>query len=143
MKILDTPHMERCTGCHSCSLACARLVYGRLSWETAGIRIYPVAGPSAGFDARRCLACKTRPCAIACPTGALSGRTGGGVLFSKELCTRCGDCVPACPVSGILQYNEGPIFVCIHCGQCVDYCPHGCLEMVDVHDTARSQEEVS
>jgi Fe-S-cluster-containing dehydrogenase component len=25
MKILSTPRMERCIGCHSCSLACARL----------------------------------------------------------------------------------------------------------------------
>ena len=27
MKILTTPRMERCIGCHSCSLACARLVH--------------------------------------------------------------------------------------------------------------------
>ncbi len=27
MKILSTPRMERCIGCHSCSLACARLVH--------------------------------------------------------------------------------------------------------------------
>ena len=39
MKILTTPRMERCIGCHACSLACARLVHIRLSWDTAGIRI--------------------------------------------------------------------------------------------------------
>ena len=27
MKILTAPRMERCIGCHSCSLACARLVH--------------------------------------------------------------------------------------------------------------------
>jgi Fe-S-cluster-containing hydrogenase component 2 len=36
MKILTTPRMERCIGCHSCSFACARLVHKRLSWDTAG-----------------------------------------------------------------------------------------------------------
>ena len=143
MKILSTPNMERCIGCHSCSLACARLVHRRLSWETAGIRIRSTGGLSSGFVAQRCLACEAAPCAVACPTGALSGRPGGGVVFRKKLCIGCGDCVPACPVSGILQANDGNIFVCIHCGQCVDYCPHDCLEMIDANDNARGQEDMA
>ena len=57
MKILTTPRMERCIGCHSCSLACARLVHQRLSWDTAGIRIASSGGLSTGFEARTCLAC--------------------------------------------------------------------------------------
>ena len=51
MKILTTPRMERCIGCHSCSLACARLVHQRLSWDTAGIRIASSGGLSTGFEA--------------------------------------------------------------------------------------------
>ncbi len=47
-KILTTPRMERCIGCHSCSLACARLVNRRLSWDTAGIRIVSSGGLSTG-----------------------------------------------------------------------------------------------
>ena len=39
MKTLVASRMETCIGCHSCSLACARLVHRRLSWDTAGIRI--------------------------------------------------------------------------------------------------------
>lgn len=131
MKILTAPHMERCIGCHSCALACARLVYKRLSWETAGIRIHSTGGLSTGFSAKRCLACKPAPCAAACPTGALGQRKGGGIIFKKKLCINCGDCVSACPVDGILQDRDGSIYVCIHCGQCVDYCPHDCLEMRD------------
>ncbi len=34
MNILTTPNMERCIGCYSCSLACARLVHRNLSWLT-------------------------------------------------------------------------------------------------------------
>lgn len=39
MKVLTAPRMERCIGCHFCSLACARLVHKSLSCDTAGIRL--------------------------------------------------------------------------------------------------------
>jgi Fe-S-cluster-containing dehydrogenase component len=45
MKILTTPRMERCIGCNSCSLACARLVHKRLSWLAAGIKPEKVTIP--------------------------------------------------------------------------------------------------
>ena len=84
MKIFTTPRMERCIGCHSCSLACARLVHQRLSWDMAGIRIASSGGLSTGFEARTCLACTQAPCAAACPTGAYSQRRGGGVIVRKN-----------------------------------------------------------
>jgi Fe-S-cluster-containing dehydrogenase component len=61
MKILTTPRMERCIGCHSCSLACARLVHQRLSWDTVGIRIAFFGGLSAGFEARTVWLAPRRP----------------------------------------------------------------------------------
>ena len=70
MKILSAPRMETCIGCHSCSLACARLVHQLLSWDMAGIRIASSGGFSTGFEARTCLACNPAACAAACPTGA-------------------------------------------------------------------------
>ena len=129
MKILTTPHMERCIGCQSCSLACARLVHRRLSWLTAGIRIKSSGGLSTGFTALTCLACDPAPCAAACPTDALTQREGGGVIVKKKFCIHCGDCAEACPVDAIYLDNTGDPFVCIHCGRCVAYCPHECLEM--------------
>ena len=90
MKQLDAPRMERCIGCHSCSLACARLVHRRLSWDTAGIRIQSAGGLTGAFEARRCLACDPPPCAAACPTGAFAPRPGGGVIVRKKLCIHCG-----------------------------------------------------
>lgn len=132
VKILATPRMERCIGCHSCSLACARLVHKRLSWDTAGIRIVSSGGLSTGFEAKPCLACHPAPCAAACPTGAFSQRKGGGVVVRKTLCIRCGECHRACPVDAVYLDPGGEPFVCIHCGRCVEYCPHDCLEMVEV-----------
>ena len=121
MKILTAPRMERCIGCHSCSLACARLVHKRLSWDTAGIRIRTSGGLSTGFEARTCLACNPAPCAQACPTGAYSQRKGGGVIVRKKLCIRCGECAKACPVDAIYLDPTVEPFVCIHCGRCVPY----------------------
>ena len=134
MKHLTTPHMERCIGCHSCSLACARLVHKNLSWDTAGIRILTSGGLSTGFEAKSCLACNPPPCAEACPTGAFSERKGGGVVVKKNLCIHCGECAGACPVDAIYLNPAGEPFVCIHCGQCVAFCPHECLELTEVPD---------
>jgi Fe-S-cluster-containing dehydrogenase component len=132
MKILITPRMDRCIGCHSCSLACARLLHHRLSWDTAGIRIHSSGGLTTGFTAVHCLACTSPPCAKVCPTGALKPRRDGGVVFKKKLCDRCGACAPACPVDAIFLDQEGEPFVCLHCGLCIPFCPHDCLELAEV-----------
>jgi Fe-S-cluster-containing hydrogenase component 2 len=132
MKLLRALRMERCIGCHSCSLACARMVHQTLSWERAGIRIHSAGGLSTGFTAQVCLGCNPAPCAAVCPTGALTQRKGGGVIFKKKKCIGCEECVPACPVEAILMDRAtGLPIMCIHCGRCVAFCPHDCLEMVD------------
>ncbi len=132
MKILTAPRMDRCIGCHSCSLACARLVHKKLSWNTAGIRIHSSGGLTTGFVAENCMACDPAPCVEVCPTEAFIQRRGGGVIVKKNLCIRCGKCVDACPVDAIYQNHEKEVFVCIHCGRCVKYCPQDCLEMIEV-----------
>lgn len=142
MKTLTASRMERCIGCHSCSFACARLVHKLLSWNTAGIRIASSGGLSTGFLAKVCLACSPAPCAEACPTGAMLARkSGGGVVYKKDLCIRCGSCAEACPVDAIyLDLKDRP-YVCIHCGRCVKFCPHECLEMVESRDSIKAGED--
>lgn len=132
VKKLTTPKIDRCIGCHSCSLACARLVHKQLSWESAGIRIRSSGGLTTGFSASHCLACSPAPCAAVCPTAAFTERRGGGVTIRKKLCIRCGACVTACPINAIYEDPTGKVYVCIHCGQCVDFCPHNCLEMESI-----------
>lgn len=140
MKILRTPLIDRCIGCHACSLACARLVHGRLSWTCAGIHIRSAGGLSTGFEARLCQACtpdeqgNPAPCVAACPTGACSARKGGGVKMNPARCIHCGKCASACPLHAIYMDEEKNIFVCLHCGRCVPFCPHSCLALEDTED---------
>jgi len=131
MKILTTPRMERCIGCHSCSLACSRIVHKRLSWDTAGIRIRSSGGLSTGFEARTCLACDPAPCAAACPTGAYSQRKGGGVLVRKNLCIRCGECAKACPVE-----LPDPLAAGLATRRAIGLAYPGCLPHVSAIDAA-------
>lgn len=123
--------MDQCIGCQSCSLSCARLVYHKISWNAAGIRIHSSGGLSNGFIASRCLACDPPPCAEVCPTEAFTPRPGGGVIVKRRLCIQCSACVAACPVDAIYEDRNGQVYVCIHCGQCVDFCPQDCLEMIE------------
>ena len=143
MKILRAPRMERCIGCHSCSLACARLVHKTLSWDKAGIRIRSSGGLSTGFEANICLACDPAPCVIACPTGAFSQRKGGGVIVKRSLCIRCGECARACPVDAVYMGKDDNLpYVCIQCGRCVPFCPHDCIEMFDADEAKTPQEHI-
>ncbi len=130
-KILLANRMERCIGCHGCSLACARQVHKMLSWSCAGIRVHSSGGMTTGFEAKLCVACDPAPCVQACPTDALTPRPGGGAKVKQALCIQCGKCAPACPVDAIYLSREGLPYLCIHCGRCVPFCPQGCLELVD------------
>ena len=132
MKVLRPVRMERCIGCHSCSLACARLVHGNLSWNTAGIRVGSSGGLSTGFEATVCVACADPACARACPSGAMTRRKQGGVVHKKATCIACGQCAKACPVDAIYLDAGSRPHVCIHCGRCVPFCPHDCLELRDL-----------
>lgn len=142
MKILTTPRMDRCIGCHSCSLACARLLHQRLSWETAGIRIQSSGGLTTGFTAVHCLVCDPPPCAAVCPTGAFAPRKGGGVIVRKKLCNRCGACATTCPVDAVFIDQDGEPFVCVHCGRCVPFCPHDCLELAEPDSLSPASKNV-
>lgn len=133
MKYLNPSRMERCIGCYSCSLACARLIHKSLSWHRAGIRIRSAGGLSAGFEAQVCVACDPAPCVAACPTDAFRQRKGGGVIVKHKACIQCGACEQACPVDAVyMDIDSGYPVVCIHCGRCVPFCPHDCLEHASV-----------
>jgi len=133
-KILDAPRMARCIGCESCMLACARMVYQRLSPYTSAIQIRSSGGLMGRMVANICTACaEPVPCVEACPTDALTPREGGrGMTYRKSECIGCRQCVDACPIQviGWDEQEDKPV-VCVFCGQCARFCPHDCLELVE------------
>ncbi len=46
-----------------------------------------------------CVPCKEHFCITACPEDALSW--DDHVVLDEQKCTQCGECVAACPVSGV------------------------------------------
>ena len=77
-------------------------------------------------------------CGHLCPLGAfwaLVGRVGAvKVAFDDASCSRCGDCVKACPEPRVLHFGDiaarGMVAAgeCTNCGRCVAVCPEHSLE---------------
>jgi ferredoxin-type protein NapH len=76
-------------------------------------------------------------CGHLCPLGAfwsLVGRAGQvRVAFDDTSCTRCGDCVKACPEPRVLNFQKAAAHgmvtggECTSCGRCVAICPESSL----------------
>ena len=100
------------------------------------------------FDA---FAVKHGWCGHLCPLGAfwsLAGRAGvTKVAFDDAVCTRCGDCVRACPEPRVFDFKDCAArgFVaageCTNCGECVAVCPEKALRF-DLLARARAAKPV-
>ena len=120
---------ERCMNCDGCEVACQR--------ETGGlsfIRVILVANQFA--VPLTCRQCDPAPCAITCPTQALS-LNGDQVTLDSEKCTGCTVCLFACPF-GMMDFNTETKLAanCDLCAQrrtdgydpaCILTCPSGAL----------------
>jgi ferredoxin-type protein NapH len=105
------------------------IVYG------AGLGLTSVAGVFL-FDA---FVLKHGWCGHLCPLGAfwaLAGRVARvRVGFDDASCTRCGDCLKACPEPRVLNFNEAARngFVkpgeCTNCAACIAVCPESSLRL--------------
>lgn len=129
--ILKIQDRRRCIGCLSCRQACARL-RGDYSAANSAIDVKTLGGLSGEFVINVCRACSDPACMEACKFGALTKRNGGGVVFHKEKCIKCGACSKACSISAIRMDSEGYPIICKHCGYCAKYCPHRCIAVKEV-----------
>ena len=136
-KVLKSDNMNKCIGCFTCQRVCAAMNHKSYSDTESAIKVRTLGGLSSGrFYATHCFACSDdRACVDVCPTGAISERKGGGVVFNEKKCIMCQKCAAACIVKAIYftAENTHPI-ICKHCGICARYCPHNCLTMEETTD---------
>jgi Fe-S-cluster-containing dehydrogenase component len=139
VKFLKVVNRDQCIGCFSCMYACSRMLRAHGGTEKAAMRVRSYTGVEGAFSLRVCARCEEPDCAAACPKGALTVASGGGVRLKKDLCVGCRLCVKACKISALQwDWEEKIPIPCVQCGQCVKYCPNGVIAMEDRETGAAS-----
>ncbi len=96
--------LDRCTGCHTCTVACKfenDLGLGNYRCDVLDV------GPfgkhpdiSMYFLPVMCQQCENAPCIDVCPTGSSYRDAGNGVVnIDEATCIGCRSCLSACPYS--------------------------------------------
>jgi len=124
---------DKCSGCRTCEIECAKRHFNEINPALAAIRIYKVY---PGIDiAMYCRNCNTRPCIDACPVGAITmdEKTGANKV-DPALCTHCFKCEEACHAQHVVFHptEQYPIFcdLCDLDPACVAACPEKALSVV-------------
>lgn len=151
--------IDKCTGCHSCFLACKDEFIGNDYLPTS------VAQPHAGHSWIRlkeveqgsgtkvrvdyvpilCQHCKSLACASVAPKGAVYRRDDGIVIIDPEKAKGCKEIVNACPYGAVFWNEELNVpqkcTMCAHMldngektTRCAEVCPTGALVFGDMED---------
>lgn len=102
--------LERCIGCHACSVACK--VENSVSLGNFRTKVYyydyPAVNPynkkatmKRTFLPTLCMHCAEAPCLSACPNDAISRGADGIVRVNESECDSNRDCIKACPYGAI------------------------------------------
>ncbi len=138
--------VERCIGCHACSVACkvennvplARFRTKVYYWDTGK---YP--SPKRFFLPTLCMQCEDTPCLKACPTNAIERGADGIVRVIADLCDHEGKCEAACPYAAIGCDENDVADKCDFCSHrldanmepaCVETCPADVFHFGDSND---------
>lgn len=139
---------SRCTGCHTCVVACKDwndLPAGSANWRwVSSVERGAYPKVFVGFASLSCLHCEDPTCVQACPVNAISKRDDDGiVVVDRDLCQgnlECSMfCKHACPyeVPQFGQEEGAKMQMCDLCAErwqeskkpiCVDACPLRALD---------------
>ncbi len=113
--------LERCTGCHACSVACK--VENNVPLGNFRTKVYyydrgRFPKVSRFFLPVVCQQCADAPCLKACPTGSITHGADGIVRINTSTCRGYGKCEEACPYGAI--YVDPILNVADKC----DFCSH-------------------
>ncbi len=138
---------DRCVQCRTCEVACkaVRNVKPGAKWRRV-IDIWDGTYPNVTrtFFSLACMHCGKPACVEACPTRAISKRSGDGIVVGdRDKCLGgggCRDCFSACPY-GVPQFGEAGIMQkCDFCTgidmepACAVSCPTGALKFGSLND---------
>jgi carbon-monoxide dehydrogenase iron sulfur subunit len=139
--------LDRCTGCHTCELACAvehsrsKSIYSAISERPLPKkRVYVEWVAPDGKIPVLCRHCEDAPCMHACISGAISRTDEGVVVTNADKCIGCWTCVMVCPYGVIGRHmEEHKAYRCDRCPDrqrpaCVDACPTRALVYRTVAD---------
>lgn len=145
--------LRRCTGCHTCSVACKSensvpLGVWRMWVKQIEKGKYPIVSKS--FLPLMCNNCEHPICVTVCPTRASYKRGDGIVIIDPHRCIGCRYCMSACPYDARFINPLVPIVQkcdwCLHridAGlkpACEEVCPTGAIILGDLND---HQSEIS
>ena len=139
--------LRKCTGCHSCSVACkAEFDVPLREWRAKVKEKEKGKYPKAKrlFLPTLCNHCDDPPCIKVCPVDATYKRNDGIVTIEEEKCIGCELCVPACPYKArFLDQRNKKAEKCSFCQHlidegvvpsCVNTCPGNARILGDLND---------
>jgi Fe-S-cluster-containing hydrogenase component 2 len=127
-------HLDKCSGCHICELACSATKNRAFGPRRARITVKTIE-PGIIDLVTVCLQCSDPACMKICPVNAIrKDENTGIVLIDEGKCTGCGLCTKVCPVGAIkLDPKTRKAIKCDLClgdPVCVKWCPTGALEYI-------------
>ncbi len=139
--------LERCTGCHACSVACK--VENRVPLGNFRTKVYYYDQGEFPRVRRHflpvvCMQCEDAPCLNACPTRSITRGEDGVVRINTTTCDGNGKCEDACPYGAIyvnaLTQKADKCDFCSHrleagmAPACVETCPGETIVFGDLND---------
>lgn len=139
--------LERCTGCHACSVACK--VENQVPLGNFRTKVYyhdrgRFPDVRRNFLPMMCMQCADAPCLRACPNKAIARGADGIVRVDPNTCRGNGACEDACPYGAIyVDPQRNLADKCDFCSNrleagmepaCVETCPGGTILFGDLND---------
>ena len=140
--------VERCIGCHACSVACKvenKVPLGRFRTKVYYYDQGKFPKVTRNFLPTLCMQCEDTPCLKSCDNQAIERGADGIVRVLADKCTHLGKCEVACPYGAIGCDDNDVADKCDFCSHrldanmepaCVETCPADVFYFGDANDPA-------
>ncbi len=124
-----------CRDCQACVLGCSLWHEGECNPSLSRVSVTKDMAKYK-FEISVCKQCETPACVAVCPSEALVIDNQGIVILLEDNCTKCGNCMEACPYNAIFfNANQNRYIKCDMCvGRaegplCAILCPAGAITL--------------